>query len=232
MKWLALMGALSAKFLAHSTCPCCKVKKGSLGSLDKCVCPARTINGTRIAAHLPPKDDSGRDIFPFTCPDCDLTFNDELERQAEELDEIELAQHPSIHQGVMWHIEPVLSDYGRIVFRTLHMRISFCRTLYQYVVLPALVQDESIVDQLLEMFKQDGVNVNRLKKMNDLNDLETCRKASFNGKASYRIIKRFDAYVKLANHTAPEKMCVSTSTNTIISKYSNVNLLRNKCMCV
>ena len=161
-----------------------------------------------MAAHLPPKEAAGKDIYPFTCPHCALVFDDETSvlAEAQFKTESDRTSHPAKHFGVMYHCVPIISDYARMVLCTLHMRISFCRTLYEYTILPALVKDEKIVKQLLELLKKDGVNINRLRKMNDLNDLQTCRNASFQGKAAYQIIKRFDAYVKLANHKAPEKM--------------------------
>ena len=83
MKWLAIKSALRAIFAHDDTCPWCRVERKNLGSKQKSA--LRTSQNSRTASHLPPLDEQSKEIWPFTCDMCDITYNNKEEWLAEDL---------------------------------------------------------------------------------------------------------------------------------------------------
>jgi hypothetical protein len=50
----------------------------------------------------------------------------------------------------------------------------------------------------MAMLQQDGVNTNRLRKLNDFRDVQAIKKASFDGHGCDKVLARFDDYLVAA----------------------------------
>ena len=78
----------------------------------------------------------------------------------------------------------------------LHMRLRFVSTLWDWCIAPsAMVKKAEVSAKLLSMLQRDGVNTNRLRKINDFNDVQAIKKASFDGQGCDNILRHFDDYL-------------------------------------
>ena len=195
LKYLCLKCGLSGNFATHDQCLWCEVPRGDLCSLI----PAkpRTINSIRILSHLPPLDQNGKAVWPFTCPGCSIVFSSESEHAKEQLSEDQRKMFPTIHIGCMWHRAPcTTTPIDRMVPCVLHMRLRFVSTLWDWCIAPsAMVKTAEVAARILEMLQQDGVNTSRLRKLNNFDDILAVKKASFDGQGCDRVLARFDAYL-------------------------------------
>ena len=135
---------------------------------------------------MPPHDKDGREQYPFRCPHCNIKFSRPEQQAAEQKSAAALKEHPILHKGVMWHQGPIsVCEPWFLVLCVLHMKLSFARTLWEWKIKPvALLQnDDDVVQKILRMLQEDGVNINRLKKLNNCDDKETAKKAGFDGEA-------------------------------------------------
>ena len=196
LKYLCLKLGLSGNFATHDMCLWCEVSRTKLSSLTPS--PPRTINGIRTNAHLPPIDNEGNEMWPFTCSCCQSTFtkenyNDEDLSNSPDL----LKEYPTIHKGCMWHQAPcTTTEIDFMVPCVLHMRLRFCSTLWDWCVAPsALVKSPAVEMKLMTMLQCDGVNTTRLRKLIDWNDIQAIKKASFDGQGCDKILGRFDEYL-------------------------------------
>ena len=169
-------------------CLWCLVSRTKLGSLEPA--PLRTINSIRIYAHLPSLDSDGKEVWPFKCPSCAIMFtktNHHLEILSEEM----LKQFPSTHKGCMWHQSPLTTtEISFMVPCVLHMRLRFCSTLWEWCIAPsAYVKTAGVATRIMKMLERDGVNINRLRKLNNFNDLNAVKAASFDGQVSFVHLK-------------------------------------------
>ena len=72
----------------------------------------------------------------------------------------------------------------------------FCCTLWDWCIAPsALVKNADIAAKLMDMLKKDGVNTNRLRKLNDFSDVLAIKNASFEGRGCDKVLGRFDEYL-------------------------------------
>ena len=195
LKYLCVKAGLSANFKTHDMCLWCLVKRGHLVSLD--VSAPRTINSIRESAHLPPLDATGEPVWPFTCPHCDICFTEEAAHALETMNEAQLKEFPSLHAGCMWHRAPcTTTTIDHMVPCVLHMRLRFVSTLWDWCIAPAvLVKKAEVAAELLSMLQRDGVNVNRLRKINNFNDVQAVKSASFDGEGADKVLAHFDDYL-------------------------------------
>ena len=197
LKYLCLKGGLSANFATHDMCLWCIVDRRQLGSLIPSL--RRSVNLIRMNSHLPPlESDTGEPIFPFTCPGCESVFDSPAHQSQENLTESERKQFPSIHSGSVWHQAPCTStEMDHMVPCVLHMRLRFMCTLWDWCIAPSvLVKQEAVAATILKMLQQDGVNTNRLKKLNDFKDVQAVKNASFDGQGCDKVMGRFEDYLK------------------------------------
>ena len=196
LKYLCLKCGLSGNFLHHDMCLWCEVPRAELSSLNSY--PARTINSIRVNAHLPPLDELGHPVWPFTCPGCDIVFLNEYQQLAEVLSAQSQKEFPSIHKGSCWHRAPcTTTPIDRIVPCVLHMRLRFMCTLWDWCIAPsAMVKKPAVATMIVEMLQKDGVNTNRLRKINNFNDVQTVAKASFDGQGCDKVMAHFDDYLQ------------------------------------
>ena len=85
LKYLCLKAGLSGNFATHDMCLWCLVSREDLSSLE--TSPARTTRTIRLSAHLPPLDEHGNAMWPFTCPNCDICFLNAEQHALESLTE-------------------------------------------------------------------------------------------------------------------------------------------------
>ena len=155
---------------------------------------------------MPPLDKEGREQFPFRCPHCSTKFSSAEQQRVEIKTDAARKEHPVLHKGVMWHEGPIsVCEPWFLVLCILHMKLSFARTLWEWKIKPAaLIQkDDVVVKKILHMLQADGVNINRLRKLNNSNDKETAKKASFDGDSADRILARFEEYMAVAGSHDP-----------------------------
>ena len=57
------------------------------------------------------------------------------------------------------------------------------------------MKDEHVAAKIKEMLQQDGVNTNRLRKLNSFSDVQAIKKASFEGQGCDKVLARFDDYL-------------------------------------
>ena len=50
----------------------------------------------------------------------------------------------------------------------------------------------------MRMLQQDGVNTNRLRKLNEFSDVKAIKNASFDGQGCDRVLARFDEYLAVS----------------------------------
>ena len=209
LKWLCKKAGLSGNFATHDQCLWCEVPRNQLGSLKRY--PERTVNSIRVLAHMHPLAEDGTLIYPFTCECCQKTFESEDDCAAEILSPDVIKSYPTIHKGVLWHKGPITSTpINRMVPCVLHMRLRcaieslysskpnfrFCCTLWDWCIAPsALVKDEHVAAKIMAMLQQDGVNTNRLKKLNNFSDVQAIKKATFDGQGCDKVLARFDDYL-------------------------------------
>ena len=78
----------------------------------------------------------------------------------------------------------------------LHMRLRFVSTLWEWCIAPAaMVKKPEVANEIMTMLQRDGVNVNRLRKINDFSDVLAVQKASFDGQGADKVLANFDAYL-------------------------------------
>ena len=58
------------------------------------------------------------------------------------------------------------------------------------------MKDEKVAANIMAMLQQDGVNTNRLRKLNNFSDVQAIKKASFDGQGCDKVLARFDEYLK------------------------------------
>ena len=51
------------------------------------------------------------------------------------------------------------------------------------------------------MLQSDGVNTNRLRKLNNFSDVQAIKNASFDGQGCDKVLARFDEYLLVAQST-------------------------------
>ena len=57
------------------------------------------------------------------------------------------------------------------------------------------MKDEKVAAKIMAMLQQDGVNTNRLRKLNNFSDVQAVKKASFDGQGCDKVLARFDEYL-------------------------------------
>ena len=62
------------------------------------------------------------------------------------------------------------------------------------------------------MLQHDGVNTNRLRKLNNFHDVQAIKNTSFDGLGCDKVLARFDEYLKLGLHLPSSWVSLSTST--------------------
>ena len=69
-------------------------------------------------------------------------------------------------------------------------------TLWEWCIAPAvLVKDQLVATTILNMLQRDGVNTTRLRKLNNFNDIQAVKKASFEGRGCDKVLSHFDEYL-------------------------------------
>ena len=194
LKYLVLKCGLSGNFAHHDMCLWCHASRKNLGSLESS--PPRTISTIRVRAHLPPLNPDGSEQWPFTCPCCKIKFT-QANHALEKLSEDMLRVFPSTHQGCVWHQAPcTTTEIDFMVPCVLHMRLRFCSTLWEWCIAPsAYVKKAEVAERIMKMLQCDGVNTTRLRKLNNFNDLQVIKNASFDGQGCDKVLARFDEYL-------------------------------------
>ena len=166
----------------------------------------RTLESAREAAHLPPLDDNGNEIFPFTCKLCKITFRTREEWLAEDMSgEKDAALFTKVHGGHVWRRASLSCSPSRFVMCLLHMRLSFCNSLWNWVIKQSvLVKRQQVADEILHMLQKDGVNVWRLRTLTSTSE-EAIRAPSFCGNAAEKIMSRFEQYMDVLECKAKDK---------------------------
>ena len=96
--WLAVKSALHAHFAHDDTCPWCLVLKTNLATKEKQ--DLRTLANSRELAHLPPLDQEGNEVFPFTCKLCKVIFDSREAWEKENMRDEKLAKlFTQVHRG-------------------------------------------------------------------------------------------------------------------------------------
>ena len=195
LKWNSRKGGMSGNFAIHDQCLWCAVPRSKLGSLDSH--PLRTTNSNRVLAHLPPIGPGGLALFPFKCNACNKSFRDQHDVDKEVLAPPQIQVFAKIHNGVMWHQAPCTSTpISNIVPCVLHMRLRFCCTLWDWLISPSvLVKRADVAARVMNMLQADGINTNRLRKLNDFSDIKAVKHASFDGQGCDKVLSRFDEYL-------------------------------------
>ena len=198
LKWNNRKAGMSGNFATHDQCLWCFVPRSKLSSLQRY--DERTINSNRILAHLPPLNESGSAVFPFKCDDCGKMFNSQAGVDKESLTPEQKKVFPTIHKGVMWQQAPCTSTpFANVVPCVLHMRLRFCCTLWDWCIAPSvLVKRADVAARVMTMLQADGVNTNRLRKLNDFSDIKAVKHASFDGQGCDKVLARFDEYLEVA----------------------------------
>ena len=195
LKYLCLKAGLSGNFKSHDQCLWCEVPRTKLGSLESF--PPRTVTSIRLNAHLPPLDLNGDPLWPFTCPSCKIVFQSQSHHALEVLSLEQQKEFPSFHKGCVWHQSPcTTTEIKFMVPCVLHMRLRFVSTLWDWCIAPsAMVKKAEVAAKILSMLQRDGVNTNRLRKINDFNDVQAIKNASFDGQGCDNILRHFDDYL-------------------------------------
>ena len=203
MKWLAIKSALHAHFAFDDTCPWCRIGRKDMSTKKRQIC--RTSQNSRTAAHLPPLDQDGCEVFPFTCDVCQLSFTKE-QWCAEDLSSEALSKlFTQTHCGHVWRRQSLSCDPRRFVMCLLHMRLSFCSSLWTWLVKPsAQVKQPAVAEQVLGMLHKDGVNIWRLQKLTSTAE-EACKNASFTGGAADKVMSRFEEYMEVLECKSRDK---------------------------
>ena len=196
LKWNSRKGGMSGNFATHDQCLWCTVPRSKLSSLDRFA--ARTVESNRVLAHFPPVGLDGVAVFPFACGVCNKTFHSQESVEKEILSPAQLQIFPTLHKGVMWHQAPCTSTpIEKIVPCVLHMRLRFCCTLWDWCIAPSvLVKRADVAAKVMKMLQTDGVNTNRLRKLNDFSDVKAVKNASFDGQGCDKVLARFDEYLE------------------------------------
>ena len=211
LKYLCLKVGLSGNFKSHDQCLWCEVLRNNLCSLEKST--PRTINSIRVNAHLPPLTPEGVSIWPFTCPCCHIVFSNATQHALESLSPNQLSFFGSIHKGGVWHQAPcTTTEIAFMVPCVLHMRLRFVSTLWDWCIAPsAMVKKAEVAAAILQMLQRDGVNTNRLRKINNFNDVLAVKNASFDGQGCDKVLSRFDEYLVAAQSNFRDLGYVSLS---------------------
>ena len=61
-----------------------------------------------------------------------------------------------------------------------------------------LVKKTEVAEEVMKMLQHDGVNTNRLRKLNNFNDVQAIKNASFDGLGCDKVLARFDEYLKIS----------------------------------
>ena len=197
LKYNNRKSGLSGNFATHDQCLWCMVPRSSLVSLTPFA--ARTFNSTRVLAHLPPLVD-GDPQFPFTCECCSSTYATQAQVDAESLNSEQQKMFPTLHHGVMWQQGPATTTpFDRIVPCVLHMRLRFCCTLWDWCIAPSvIVKRPEVAALIMAMLQADGVNTNRLRKLNGFSDVLAIKNASFDGQGCDKVLARFGEYLEVS----------------------------------
>ena len=194
MLWLAVKSALHASFAHDDTCPWCLVQKADLGSKEAQIW--RTSASAREYAHLPPLDEDGKEIFPFSCALCQIKFESRevwlKENMSAEKDSKLFTQ---VHRGHMWRRPSLSCDPKQLIMCLLHMRLSFCSSLWTWLIKPsAQAKTVEVADQVLKMLQKDGVNIWRLQKLTTTKE-EAIKNPGFSGGAAENVMSNFSNYM-------------------------------------
>ena len=187
---------MSGNFSVHDQCLWCVVPRSKLSSLHSYA--PRTLNSNRILAHLPPLASDGTATFPFHCEVCSKTFHNQQAVNDEKLTPAQLTLFPKIHKGVLWQHSPCTSTpITNIIPCVLHMRLRFCCTLWDWLIAPSVLVKRSaaVATKIMQMLQSDGVNTNRLRKLNDFSDSKSVKHASFDGNGCDKVLLQFDDYM-------------------------------------
>ena len=198
------MKALTARFSHDPTCVWCEAPRDRLNAREKY--PLRTPPRARSAAHLPPITDNVPQ-FPFKCDVCGLEFKDEKmwRKEAKAMEkEANQRMYKASHPGYVWRRECLLADVSHTVMCLLHMRLSFCNSLWNWFIKPCVeVKSTQVSNQVLKMLHQDGVNIWRLIKINSTSEVAAAN-ASFTGGAADKVMLRFDEYLEVVECASKE----------------------------
>ena len=226
LKYLCLKVGLSGNFKTHDQCLWCEVPRNKLCSLEKST--PRTINSIRVNAHLPPLSAAGDPIWPFTCPCCHIVFSNATQHALECLTSSQLNSFGSIHKGGVWHLAPcTTTEISFMVPCVLHMRLRFVSTLWDWCIAPsAMVKKPEVAAKILEMLQRDGINTNRLRKINDFNDVLAVKNASFDGQGCDKVLSHFDDYLVASRSSFRE---LGYSSLTISHKSISLTHINSAC---
>ena len=57
------------------------------------------------------------------------------------------------------------------------------------------MKDSLVAATILNMLQRDGANITRLRKLNNFNDVQAVKKASFEGRGCDKVLSHFDDYL-------------------------------------
>ena len=58
-----------------------------------------------------------------------------------------------------------------------------------------MVKKPEVATSILALLQRDGVNVSRLRKLNNFNEVHAVQKASFDGQGCDKVLSHFDDYL-------------------------------------
>ena len=64
-----------------------------------------------------------------------------------------------------------------------------------------MVKKPEVATAILALLQRDGVNVSRLRKLNDFNEVHAVQKASFDGQGCDKVLSHFDEYLCASKST-------------------------------
>ena len=194
MLWGATKLGLRASFVHDDACPWCRVARSNLCTREKQV--PRTLTNCRIASHLPPLDEHGDAVFPFSCDLCQLSFT-KPQWDAEDMSsELNSKLFTKVHSGHVWRRQSLSFNPANFIMCLLHMRLSFCNSLWRWLVMPsAQVKDDAVAEKVLRMLQKDGINLWRLKKIHSTS-LEAVQNVAFTGAAAEKVMGHFSDYLE------------------------------------
>ena len=192
--WLAVKSALHAQFAHDDTCPWCLVLKTNLATKDRQ--ESRTLANAREFAHLPPLDQEGNEVFPFTCKLCNVEFESRETWEKEDMSGEKLAKmFTAVHRGHVWRRASLSCEPRQLIMCLLHMRLSFCASLWKWLIKPsAQAKRQEVANQVLRMLQKDGLNIWRLKKITATTE-EAIKEPGFSGGAAEKVMGHFSDYM-------------------------------------
>jgi hypothetical protein len=148
-------------------------------------------------------------VFPFTCPGCKLTFNSQVELDAEEVP-VDLLAYEIVHASTGWHRKPLLDiEPNRVILCTLHLVLSLTKLLFKKRIL-CMIHTNDQANRLNKLLSAFGICIPKQGKVGDSISQDQTGRIRFTGPDCFALMRNFNVVVAevLIGAPSPEAMAI------------------------